>query len=137
MPPPAVAFIVFGIGGGVVNAPITYTAVSGMPVSQADVASGIASTSRQIGRSLGVAITGSILVGNLGGDRLRTEFVQGSHAAWLMLAGYGVVVFVLGLITTGQWVLGTAARTAGTFDNTEPRAAAMTRGQPQWREAIP
>ena len=30
----AVAFIVFGLGGGVVNAPITYTAVSGMPVSR-------------------------------------------------------------------------------------------------------
>ena len=44
--PLAVAFVVFGIGGGLVNAPITYTAVSGMPVSQAGVASGIASTSR-------------------------------------------------------------------------------------------
>ena len=125
--PLVVAFTVFGIGGGVVNAPITYTAVSGMPVSQAGVASGIASTSRQIGQSLGVAITGSILAGNLDGGPLRTEFVQGSHAAWLMLAACGVVVFVLGLVTTGQWALGTAARIAATFDNTEPRAAAMTR----------
>ena len=30
-----VAFVVFGIGGGMVNAPITHTAVSGMPFSQA------------------------------------------------------------------------------------------------------
>ena len=83
------------------NAPITYTAVSGMPVSQAGVASGIASTSRQIGQSLGVAITGSILAGNLQGSPLRTGFVPASHAAWLLLAACGIVVFVLGLVTTG------------------------------------
>ena len=65
--PLAFAFAVFGIGGGLVNAPITYTAVSGMPVSQAGVASGIASTSRQIGQCLGIAVTGSILAGNLHG----------------------------------------------------------------------
>ena len=112
--PLIVAFTVFGIGGGVVNAPITYTAVSGMPVSQAGVASGIASTSRQIGQCLGIAVTGSILAGNLQGSPLRTGFVPASHAAWLLLAACGVIVFVLGLVTTGQWALGTAARTAAT-----------------------
>jgi MFS family permease len=124
--PLAVAFIVFGIGAGVVNAPITYTAVSGMPVSQAGVASGIASTSRQIGQSLGVAITGSILAGNLQGSSLRTGFVPASHAAWLLLAACGIVVFVLGLVTTGEWALGTAARTAATFEGAEPKTAVMT-----------
>jgi EmrB/QacA subfamily drug resistance transporter len=125
--PLIVAFVVFGIGGGVVNAPITYNAVSGMPATQAGVASGIASTSRQIGQSLGVAITGSILAGNLHGRPLRTAFVPASHAAWLLLAACGGVVFVLGLVTTGQWALGTAARTAAVFDTTEPRAPVMTR----------
>ncbi|MGB6581144.1 MAG: MFS transporter [Streptosporangiaceae bacterium] len=123
----AVAFVVFGIGGGVVNAPITYTAVSGMPVSQAGVASGIASTSRQIGQCLGIAVTGSILAGNLQGSPLRSGFVAASHADWLLLAGCGVVVFVLGLVTTSQWALNTAARTAATFEDAEPRAPVMTR----------
>ncbi len=126
LPPLIVAFTVFGIGGGVVNAPITYTAVSGMPVSQAGVASGIASTSRQIGQSLGVAITGSILAANLHGSPLRTGFVSASHAAWLLLAACGVIVFVLGLVTTGQWALSTAARTAATFGSTESRAPVTT-----------
>ena len=107
-----------------------------MPVSQAGLASGIAPTSRQISQSLGVAITGSILAGNLDGGPLRTEFVQGSYTAWLLLAACGVV-FVIYLVTIGQWMLGAAARTAATFDNTEPRAAAMTRWRPQWPEAIP
>jgi len=125
--PIVVAFTVFGIGGGVVNAPITYNAVSGMPVSQAGVASGIASTSRQIGQSLGVAITGSIVAGNLHGNPLRTGFVPASHAAWLVLAACGCVVFVLGLVTTSQWALGTAVRTAAVFDTAELRTQVMIR----------
>jgi EmrB/QacA subfamily drug resistance transporter len=125
--PLAVAFAVFGLGGGVVNAPITYTAVSGMPVSQAGVASGIASTSRQIGQALGIAVTGSILAGNLRGRPLRIGFVPASHADWLLLAGCGVVVFVLGLVTASQWALRTAARTAATFEVSEPRASGPLR----------
>jgi MFS family permease len=113
--PLAVAFVVFGIGGGMVNAPITYTAVSGMPVSQAGVASGIASTSRQIGQVLGIAVTGSILAGSLRGRPLRVGFVTASHADWLLLATMGVVVVVLGLVTASRWALGTAARTAERF----------------------
>src|SRR3984885_4612210 len=53
------AFVLFGIGFGAVNAPITNTAVSGMPREQAGVAAAIASTSRQVGLSLGVAVIGS------------------------------------------------------------------------------
>jgi len=121
--PLAIAFLVFGIGGGVINAPITYTAVSGMPVSQAGVASGIASTSRQIGQCLGIAITGSILAGNLAGRPLGSGFVAASHADWLLLAAMGGVVFVLALVTTSQWALGTAARTAATFGPGDPGTA--------------
>ncbi|HEX7609401.1 MAG TPA: MFS transporter, partial [Solirubrobacteraceae bacterium] len=55
------AYAIFGVGFGTVNSPITYTAVSGMPDSQGGVAAAVASTSRQIGQTLGVAITGSIL----------------------------------------------------------------------------
>jgi EmrB/QacA subfamily drug resistance transporter len=121
-----VAFSVFGLGSGMVNAPITQAAVSGMPFSQAGVASGIASTSRQVGTSLGVAVTGSILAGSLHGP-LQAGFVAASHAGWLLLAGCGVVVFVLGLVTTSRWALDTAARTAAALDPAEARAPAMTR----------
>jgi EmrB/QacA subfamily drug resistance transporter len=127
LPTLVVTFVVFGFGGGVVNAPITYTAVSGMPDAQAGVASGIASTSRQIGQSLGVAVTGSILAGNLHGAPLRAGFVPASHAAWLVLAACGGVIFLLGIVTTSRWALDTAARTAATFETAEPRAPATTR----------
>jgi EmrB/QacA subfamily drug resistance transporter len=117
--PVIVAFAVFGIGAGMVNAPITYAAVSGMPVSQAGVASGIASTSRQVGQSLGVAVTGSILAASLHGP-LRTQFVLASHAGWLLLAACGCAIVVLGLVTTSRWALETAARTGAAYETAGP-----------------
>jgi EmrB/QacA subfamily drug resistance transporter len=120
-----VAFSVFGLGSGMVNAPITQAAVSGMPFAQAGVASGIASTSRQIGTSLGVAIAGSILAANLHGP-LRAGFVPASHADWLLLTGCGLAVMVLGAVTNGRWALKTAARTAARYEAADQRTPAMT-----------
>jgi EmrB/QacA subfamily drug resistance transporter len=120
-----IAFSVFGLGSGMVNAPITQAAVSGMPFAQAGVASGIASTSRQIGTSLGVAITGSILAANLHGP-LRARFVPASHADWLLLIGCGAAIMALGLITNSRWAARTAARTAARYDASEQRTPAMT-----------
>ena len=120
-----IAFSVFGLGSGMVNAPITQAAVSGMPFSQAGVASGIASTSRQIGTSLGVAVTGSILAANLHGP-LRAWFVPASHADWLLLTGCGAAIMILALVTNGKWAARTAARTAAWYDPAEPKAPAMT-----------
>jgi EmrB/QacA subfamily drug resistance transporter len=122
-----IAFSVFGLGSGMVNAPITQAAVSGMPFSQAGVASGIASTSRQIGTSLGVAITGSILAANLHGG-LRAGFVPASHADWLLLTGCGVAIMILALVANGRWALRTAAHTAAIYDAAESRTPAMTPG---------
>jgi EmrB/QacA subfamily drug resistance transporter len=103
-----VAYVVFGFGFAVVNAPITNTAVSGMPREQAGVAAAVASTSRQIGQSLGVAVAGSVLASTLHGP-MRYGF---GPAGWWILAGYGLIVLMLGIITTGRWALGTAERTA-------------------------
>ncbi|MGH3190383.1 MAG: MFS transporter [Streptosporangiaceae bacterium] len=118
-------FTVFGIGAGAVNAPITQAAVSGMPTAQAGVASGIASTSRQVGTSLGVAITGAILAANLHGP-LAARFVPASHADWLLLAACGAAVLVLGLVSTSRWALMTATRTAARYEATEPKTPVMT-----------
>src|SRR4051794_41932037 len=53
------AYLVFGIGFGMVNPPITNTAVSGMPAEQAGVAAAAATTSRLGGISLGGASIGA------------------------------------------------------------------------------
>jgi EmrB/QacA subfamily drug resistance transporter len=113
------AYVAFGIGNGMVNPPIGNTAVSGMPVAQAGVAAAVASTSRQVGSSLGVALAGSAVTSALHGS-LRTGFVSASHAGWLIIAGCGVIVFLAGVITTGRWAQATAARTAGRLMSDEP-----------------
>jgi protein-S-isoprenylcysteine O-methyltransferase Ste14 len=104
------------MGFGLVNAPITNTALSGMPRSQAGVAAAIASTSRQVGSALGVAVVGSVLSSGLGGP-LRTGFSRASHPAWWIVAGCGLVVLGVGVLTTGRWAVGTAERTAALFDD--------------------
>jgi len=105
------AYVIFGIGFGMVNAPITNTAVSGMPRTQAGVAAAIASTSRQVGGSLGVAIIGSVVASGLAGS-LHSEFATASHAGWWIVAGCGGLVLAVGLLTSGAWARGTARRTA-------------------------
>ena len=104
-------YLIFGLGFGMLNAPITNAAVSGMPLSQAGVAAALASTSRQVGASLGVAIAGTVLTARLIGP-LETGFVEAAVLCWYIIAGCGFLVLVLGLITTGKWARRTAESVA-------------------------
>jgi EmrB/QacA subfamily drug resistance transporter len=104
-------YAIFGVGFGSVNAPITYTAVSGMPNNQAGVAAAVASTSRQIVQALGVAVTGSIL-GAAAGSGIGRHLTSASHPAWWLVAGCGAAVLALGAATTGRWGQRTARRCA-------------------------
>jgi EmrB/QacA subfamily drug resistance transporter len=105
------AYFIFGLGSGLVNPPITDTAVSGMPPSQAGVAAGVASTSRQVGMTLGVAVIGAIAGGSIAGN-IGPGFAQATHAGWWVIALLGVVILTLGLLTTTAWARETAAQTA-------------------------
>jgi len=117
------AYVVFGLGFGLVNPPITNTAVSGMPPSQAGVAAAVASTSRQVGQTLGVAIVGAVAGGAVSGA-LGPGFAAATHPGWWILVGLGLVVLVLGLLTTTRWAYTTARTTADRLS--EPIAAAYT-----------
>ncbi|GAB17100.1 putative drug resistance protein [Gordonia effusa NBRC 100432] len=81
----ALIFAVFGMGFGLLNAPITNAAVSGMPVDQAGAAAAVASSSRQVGITFGVA-----LCGQLSGAGL-----------WWTVTGLAAIVAVLGVAATG------------------------------------
>jgi MFS family permease len=115
-----VSYAVYGVGFGMVNAPITNSAVSGMPNSQAGVAAAIASTSRQVGATLGVAVVGSVLNSGLAGQSVATGFATASGPAWWVIIGCGLAVLVLGAVTTGRWARSTANRAAHLFDD-EPQ----------------
>jgi EmrB/QacA subfamily drug resistance transporter len=110
-------YLLFGIGQGMINPPITNSAVSGMPRSMAGVAASVASTSRQTGTTLGVAISGSIVSSTLAAGGVA--FTTATHAVWWMAFGTGVVIIALGLITTSGWALGTARRAAALFDDVD------------------
>ena len=112
-----ISYLLFGLGFGVVNAPITNTAMSGMPQTQAGVAAAVASTSRQVGQSIGVAVIGSAVVSALAGP-LRASFAVASHVGWWLIAGCGAAVLVIGLGTTGRWARRTAERVAAEFQPT-------------------
>lgn len=117
-------YVLFGIGFGFVNAPITNTAVSGMPRSQAGVAAAVASTSRQLGMTLGVAVIGAVLAAGVGESSYRAVFVSAASPGWWVIAGCGLLVLVLGALTSGAWARGTAVRTAERLESPELRQAA-------------
>jgi EmrB/QacA subfamily drug resistance transporter len=106
-----VSYLIYGIGFGLLNPPITNTAVSGMPASQAGVAAAIASTSRQVGATLGIAVLGSLAAGATAGA-VGASFPAATHASWWVLVGLGVTALCLGIVTTTKWANDTARRTA-------------------------
>ncbi|MFE3829015.1 MFS transporter [Streptomyces sp. NPDC059092] len=125
-------YVLFGLGFGMLNAPITNTAVSGMPRAQAGVAAAVASTSRQIGQTLGVAVIGAVLAGGVaasaaaggaGSAAYRTGFDDVSGTAWWIITACGLCVLLVGALTSGAWARGTALRTARRLES-EPSPAA-------------
>lgn len=106
-----VAYVIFGVGFGFVNAPITTTAVSGMPRAQAGVAAAIASTSRQVGSTVGVAVVGALLVSGLHGRTIASH-PSAPHDGWLVLSGCGLVIVALGLVITTPWAHRSAVKVA-------------------------
>ncbi|MGW4301528.1 MFS transporter [Streptomyces sp. NPDC004646] len=116
-------YVLFGIGFGFVNAPITNTAVSGMPRAQAGVAAAVASTSRQLGQTLGVAVIGAVLASGIGDSPYRDAFVSAARPGWWILTACGATVLVLGYVTSGRWARTTATRTAERLEAPEVREA--------------
>ncbi|WP_309056859.1 MFS transporter, partial [Streptomyces sp.] len=88
------AQLLLGIGFGFANAPLTHTAVGGLPPSRAGVAGAITSTARQLGAAIGVAAAGALVTGVA-----PTGLAAAARPGWLLVTACGL--FLL-----------TAARTA-------------------------
>jgi EmrB/QacA subfamily drug resistance transporter len=114
-----VSYAIFGFGFGWLNAPITNTAVSGMPREQAGVAAAIASTSRQVGQSLGVAVIGAA-VASVMASMFGSSFAAASHVGWWIIAGCGLAVLALGVVSTSAWARDTAAEVVARTADPEP-----------------
>ncbi|KOX16995.1 MFS transporter [Nocardiopsis sp. NRRL B-16309] len=83
------AYLLVGVGVGFANAPITDTAVSGLPPERAGVAGGTASTARQVGTAVGVALAGSLVAG-----AGPAEFAAASRPGWSVVALCGAALLL-------------------------------------------
>jgi EmrB/QacA subfamily drug resistance transporter len=123
------AYAVFGFGFALVSPPIANTAVSGMPPAQAGVAAAVATTSRQVGITLGVAVLGAVAGGGLVGG-IGRGFAQATRPGWWIVAALGLAVAALGYLTTTGWARDTARGTAERLEepdlrDLEPRERAV------------
>jgi EmrB/QacA subfamily drug resistance transporter len=141
------AYALVGLGLALVNPPITYTTVSGMPTDQAGVASAIASSTRQLGNVLGVAVLGSLLtslitsrllaLGHASGlpQATRRQLLAAAHHGALVHGGSASVhaLYATAFVDSGHvawWVatgLGCAVALIG-YATGRPRETAPSHG---------
>jgi EmrB/QacA subfamily drug resistance transporter len=91
-------FVSFGITFGMVTVPINYAAVSGMPPDRAGAAAGVTSTSKQVGISLGVALSGVLAAGALSPP--VGDFTAAADPLWVFTLVLGLAIAALGVIST-------------------------------------
>jgi len=84
------SYLLIGVGFGFANAPITNTAVGGLPAERAGVAGAITSTARQVGSAVGIAIAGVIVTG-----RAPAQLARASHFGWGIVSACGLFLFVV------------------------------------------
>ncbi|MDT5132452.1 MAG: hypothetical protein QOE41_1763, partial [Mycobacterium sp.] len=81
--------------------------------------SAVASTSRQVGVSIGVALCGSLAGAALAGT--GTDFTAAARPLWLVCAALGVVITTLALVSTSAPAIRTADRLTPLIAGPEPR----------------
>ncbi|MGW0900641.1 hypothetical protein ACWD0G_27335, partial [Streptomyces goshikiensis] len=84
-----------------------------------------ASTSRQTGSTLGVAVIGAVLAAGMAGGR---DFESATGPAWWIITLCGAFVLVVGAVSSGPWAMATAERTARTLE--PPHADRAPAGAP-------
>jgi hypothetical protein len=96
--------------------------VSVMPAAQAGVAAAVATTSRMVGQTLGVAVIGAVANAGATGSVSR-QMAAASHPAWWLIAA----------LAGGIMVLGIAASTAAAATSAKRTAARLGAGaEPAW-----
>lgn len=116
------AYAACGFGFATVNPPIGAAALGGLPLSQSGLAGALNATSRQVGATLGVAISGSLIASNIHGP-LRSGLPLASHTGWWIVAGCGGAVLALGLLSTSARARSSAIATAARLAHDNASAA--------------
>ena len=106
------AYLVVGIGYAVLSAPVSTVAVSSMPRDQAGVAAALASSGRNIGIVLGIAVLGAIVNGQVAAlpdpgegvsdaalSALHVMYVDALDVAYVVAAAVALVGAVVAALT--------------------------------------
>ncbi|HLK00072.1 MAG TPA: MFS transporter, partial [Streptosporangiaceae bacterium] len=88
--------ILVGLGGGLVLAPLSATAMAAVPGERAGMAAGAVNTFRQLGYAFGVAVLGEVFHGGLEGTvgPALAGPLSGGHAAAVIARGTGMARLV-------------------------------------------
>jgi len=110
-------FVSFGITFGMVTVPINYAAVSGMPQERAGAAAGVTSTSKQVGISLGVALSGVLAAGALSPP--MGDFTSAADPLWLFTLVLGLAIAAMGIVSTSPRAARSAERLAPLIESAQ------------------
>jgi EmrB/QacA subfamily drug resistance transporter len=100
-------FVLFGLGAGLMNVPLTNAVLSGVPTSQAGIASALFNASREVAGLLGVTVIGAVLRSSesaaiRSGTRPAPAFLDGYHAGLWLTIGLLAAGVVLSYVTLRQ-----------------------------------
>lgn len=99
-----VPMVVSGAGMALTMTPATAAAMSAVRPDKAGVASAVLNSARQVGGSIGIALTGAVVTSGLSDALARGEarpvaFVKGMHSGFLLCAAIALVGSVVAFIT--------------------------------------
>ena len=90
-------FVVFGLGAGLMQVPLTNSILNGQPEANAGIASALLNAAREVAGLLGITVIGAILRATQSGALTR-----GTNPANAFLDGYHAGLYVtIGLIAAG------------------------------------
>jgi len=123
-------FILFGVGAGLMNVPLTNAVMEGAPTAQAGMASALLNASREVAGLLGVTVIGAVLR-TAEGSSLRSgsspaqAFIDGYHSGlWLTIAllAAGVALSYFSLRPRASAVQAASAEAAAAAQSVVPAA---------------
>jgi EmrB/QacA subfamily drug resistance transporter len=114
-------FILFGLGAGLMNVPLTNAVLDGVPTAQAGIASALFNASREVAGLLGVTVVGAVLRSSesaslRSGTRPAQAFIDGYHSGLWLTIGLLAAGVVLSYFTLRQRRQPTGTAGLGTED---------------------
>jgi len=100
-------FVLFGLGAGLMNVPLTNAILGGVPTERAGIASALFNASREVAGLLGVTVIGAVLRSSesaaiRSGTRPAPAFIDGYHAGLWLTIGLLAAGVVLSYVTLRQ-----------------------------------